>query len=131
LIKDGHPVLIDFQGMRTGNFFYDLASLLCDPYVDFTTTEQSELLHFYHQLGRGEYIWDEFMENFRDAAAQRLMQALGAYGFLGLTKKKPAFLQYIEPGLKNLIDATAGSPHLSVLHELAIRCQNTKKTGAV
>jgi aminoglycoside/choline kinase family phosphotransferase len=129
LIKDGHPVLIDFQGMRTGNFFYDLASLLFDPYVDFVVSEQNELLQFYHQLVQKNYTWDEFKENFSDAAAQRLMQALGAYGFLGLTKKKPAFLQYIEPGLKNLIAATAHSPHLSALHELAIKCQNVQKAG--
>jgi hypothetical protein len=130
LIKDGRPVLIDFQGMRTGIFFYDLASLLCDPYVDFTAAEQNELLHFYHQLLQGKYTWDEFTENFRDAAAQRLMQALGAYGFLGLEKKKSAFLQYVETGLKKLIAATAPSPHLSELHKLAIKCQNAKKTGA-
>jgi N-acetylmuramate 1-kinase len=131
LIKDRHPVLIDFQGMRTGNFFYDLASLLYDPYVDFTADERIELLLFYHQLVKQIYTDDEFMENFRDASVQRLMQALGAYGFLGLKKKKPTFLQYIEPGLKNLIAATVHSPHLSALHELAIKCQNVQKAGAV
>jgi len=91
LIKDSHPVLIDFQGMRQGSFFYDLGSLLCDPYVDFTADERNELLSFYYQLRKQNYTWDEFAENFRDAAAQRLMQALGAYGFLGLEKKRSAF----------------------------------------
>jgi hypothetical protein len=131
LIKDGRPVLIDFQGMRTGNLFYDLASLLFDPYVDFTAAEQSELLHFYRQLDPGKYTGDEFAENFHNAAAQRLMQALGAYGFLGLEKKKSAFLQYIESGLKNLIAATANSRQLSTLHELAIKCQNAKKAAFI
>jgi aminoglycoside/choline kinase family phosphotransferase len=31
LIREGEPFLIDFQGMRFGNPFYDLGSLLCDP----------------------------------------------------------------------------------------------------
>ncbi|MBE3101141.1 MAG: phosphotransferase, partial [Firmicutes bacterium] len=30
MIKNGQPVLIDFQGMRLGNFFYDLGSLILD-----------------------------------------------------------------------------------------------------
>ena len=36
MIRDGEPFLIDFQGMRFGSPFYDLGSLLCDPYVDFS-----------------------------------------------------------------------------------------------
>ena len=35
MIRKGEPVLIDFQGMRPGSPFYDLGSLLCDPYVSF------------------------------------------------------------------------------------------------
>jgi N-acetylmuramate 1-kinase len=127
LIKDGHPVLIDFQGMRTGNFFYDLGSLLYDPYVDFTADERNELLRFYYQMVKQNYTWNEFVENYWDAAAQRLMQALGAYGFLGLKKRRSTFLQYIEPGIKNLITAASQSRLLSKLHELAKKCQSAKK----
>ena len=32
-----HPCFIDFQGMRFGPAAYDLASLLCDPYVELPT----------------------------------------------------------------------------------------------
>ena len=44
------PFLIDFQGMRFGSPFYDLGSLLCDPYVSFTDAERMELLSYYHGL---------------------------------------------------------------------------------
>ena len=37
MIRDGEPFLIDFQGMRFGSPFYDLGSLLCDPYVNLST----------------------------------------------------------------------------------------------
>ena len=37
------------------------------------------------------------------AAIQRLMQALGAYGFLGIKKNKSQFLKYIKPALERLV----------------------------
>ena len=48
MIRDGEPILIDFQGMRPGSLFYDLGSLLCDPYVTFPEGEREGLLRFYH-----------------------------------------------------------------------------------
>ena len=50
MIKNGRPVLIDFQGMREGCLFYDLGSLICDPYVTFTDEERNELMNFYYEL---------------------------------------------------------------------------------
>ncbi|MCP4640807.1 MAG: phosphotransferase, partial [bacterium] len=41
------PVLIDFQGMRQGAAAYDVASLLCDPYVMLTPATQAVLLSYY------------------------------------------------------------------------------------
>ena len=41
MIKNGQPVLIDFQGLRKGCLFYDLGSLICDPYVTFTDEEET------------------------------------------------------------------------------------------
>jgi len=119
MIKDGKPVLVDFQGMRQGNLFYDLGSLICDPYVYLSPDEINELLDFYYSLNNGGCGKDEFRSIFFDAAAQRLMQALGAYGFLGLKKGKKAFLKHIKRGRENLIAATARSPRLLRLHDLA------------
>jgi len=39
-----NAAIIDFQGMRPGLAEYDLASLLFDPYVELSGTEQSELI---------------------------------------------------------------------------------------
>jgi hypothetical protein len=127
MLKDGRTVLIDFQGMRRGCLFYDLGSLLCDPYVTFTDTERNELLTFYYDLMRPGFSRDEFISNFWEASAQRLLQALGAYGFLGLKKKKPDFLSHIDNGLANLLKALHRAPGLPRLNELARECQ--KKIG--
>jgi aminoglycoside/choline kinase family phosphotransferase len=124
MISKGNPVLIDFQGMRFGNFLYDLGSLLYDPYITLIEDERMELLRHYYQLcNRND--WTEFQENFREASAQRLMQALGAYGFLGLKRGLPDFLKHIPGGVANLIDAIDRSKHLPLLHDLALKCQQT------
>ena len=123
MIKNGKPVFIDFQGMRKGCLFYDLGSLICDPYVTFTPEERNELLSFYYELMKPLYGRDEFVNNFWEASAQRLMQALGAYGFLGLKKNKPAFLKHINNGLANLLIAVNSAPKLPRLKSLAIQCQ--------
>lgn len=123
MIKNGKPILIDFQGMRQGCLFYDLGSLICDPYVTFTDIERDELISFYYELMKPVYSRDVFINNFWEASAQRLMQALGAYGFLGLKKNKPAFLKHINNGLANLIIALNYAPKLPRLKDLAIQCQ--------
>lgn len=123
MIKADRPVFIDFQGMRTGNLFYDLGSLICDPYVPFTSAERSELIAFYYRIMQPIYSLDQFTDYFWDAAVQRLMQALGAYGFLGLQKNKPDFLKHIDGGIKNLIAAVSQTDTLPVLQEIAKTCQ--------
>jgi aminoglycoside/choline kinase family phosphotransferase len=123
MIKNGRPVLIDFQGMREGCLFYDLGSLICDPYVTFTDEERNELINFCYELMNPAYSRDEFIQNFWDGAVQRLLQALGAYGFLGLKKNKPAFLGYIGNGLENLLTALDKVNGLDQLNDLAIECE--------
>jgi len=122
IIKNDQPVLIDFQGMRKGCLFYDLGSLICDPYVSFTTEERNELINFYYEQMKPDYSRDDYAIFFWEASAQRLMQALGAYGFLGLKKKKTDFLKHIENGLNNLVNATRQAVNLPILNELADKC---------
>ncbi len=64
------------------------ASLLYDPYVELSGAERAALLDYYKQVARraGLEVDEDFDEIFYHCALQRLMQALGAYGFLGLQK---------------------------------------------
>jgi len=123
MIRDGEPFLIDFQGMRFGSPFYDLGSLLCDPYMDFSQGEQAELLSFYYGLEKRALDWVAFQDAFWQASVQRLMQALGAYGFLGLKRRLKAFLEYIPSGLRNLQRAASQVPWVPRLQELCLACQ--------
>jgi aminoglycoside/choline kinase family phosphotransferase len=123
MIRDGEPYLIDFQGMRFGSPFYDLGSLLCDPYVNFSGNERDELLCFYYKLSKWDFDWHAFQKTFWEASAQRLMQALGAYGFLGLKKGLRAFFEHIPVGLHNLHCAASQGASLPRLRELSLSCQ--------
>ncbi len=123
MIRDGEPFFIDFQGMRFGSPFYDLGSLLCDPYVNFSEREQEELLSFYYGLSKWDLDWSAFRNAFWEASAQRLMQALGAYGFLGLKQGLKAFLEHIPAGLRHLQFAASQVGFLPRLRELSVECQ--------
>jgi aminoglycoside/choline kinase family phosphotransferase len=123
MIHDGEPFFIDFQGMRFGSPFYDLASLLCDPYVNLSESERDELLSFYYGLSKWDLDWTNFQSTFWGSSAQRLMQALGAYGFLGLKKGLKTFLEHIPAGLRNLQCAASHVASLPQLRELSVECQ--------
>jgi len=119
LVRNGQAFLIDFQGMRPGLAHYDLASLLFDPYVDLTQAERDELLEYYCD-GKPSA---EFLETLRLCAMQRLMQALGAYGFLGLVKDYKHFLQHIPQAVSSLRDVVAGIDGLGLFEESLAQLQ--------
>lgn len=101
MVRDGEVTFIDFQGMRAGVAGYDVASLLYDPYVAMTPEERRELSGVYVRLARrtDRAAWEDEL---RAGARQRLMQALGAYGFLGRVRGKTAFLQHIPVAAERL-----------------------------
>jgi aminoglycoside/choline kinase family phosphotransferase len=104
IIQNGQANLIDFQGMRPGLAQYDLASLLYDPYVELSDAERMELVAYYRDRQRenGITVDGDFDLKLRLCAMQRLMQALGAYGFLGLVKGHRHFLIHIPAAMKSL-----------------------------
>jgi aminoglycoside/choline kinase family phosphotransferase len=104
IIQNDQANLIDFQGMRPGLAEYDLASLLFDPYVELSDAERSELISYYRQKKAedGDVVDGQFDNALQLCAMQRLMQALGAYGFLGLVKGHEHFLQYVPRAMPSL-----------------------------
>ncbi len=109
LIQDAAAWLIDFQGMRPGLPQYDIASLLYDPYVTLREEERLVLLGHYKRNARlaGMEIAPDFDATFYHCALQRLMQALGAYGFLGLQKGRADFLAHIPAARRSLREVAA------------------------
>lgn len=105
LIKDGILYMIDFQGLRRGRQEYDLASLIFDPYMDHSEDEREQLLDLW------EDISDERPETslFHKCAAQRLMQALGAFGNIVTNKSDDWYRQHIPVAVKSLLFVTKGT----------------------
>lgn len=128
LIRDGEACFIDFQGMRPGLAQYDLASLLCDPYVEISAAERSQLLAAYKDIVResGAGVPEDFDRVFWRCAVQRLMQALGAYGFLSIHRGKPAFRAHVAPALIRLREALANLHPEDRLEEVESVVRNLK-----
>lgn len=103
MIKNGRPRIIDFQGARLGPPGYDLASLLYDPYARLDRRLREALYQRYISKRRAPGFSPEpFARSYPFLAVCRLMQALGAFGFLTKVKKKPGFKSYIPAALSGL-----------------------------
>lgn len=121
MLHGGEVALIDFQGMRAGLAGYDVASLLYDPYVPMAEDERAELSRDYAEMAGRDNLsaWEAEV---RACARQRLMQALGAYGFLGRVKGRTHFLEHIPVAagrLAALCDAEAAWRPLARVVRLA------------
>lgn len=106
LIHDGQAWLIDFQGLRRGRQEYDLASLVFDPYMDHTDEEREALMELWEEIS------DERPETtlFHECAAQRLMQALGAYGNILHNQGNEWYRPHIKTAGRLLGIVTEGTP---------------------
>ncbi len=120
ILRNGHAHLIDFQGMRPGLAEYDVASLLYDPYVFLTDAERDELFCDYCAIRESTNgaVREDAPEILKLCAMQRLMQALGAYGYLGLVKGSKAFLDHIPAALESLRSVVADIRGAEELHAL-------------
>jgi len=103
---DSEIGFVDFQGARRGTMFYDIASLLWDPYVSLPEEMVQDFFDdWYNGYAQCKESFDkeEAWTLFLQASLQRLMQALGAFCFLSTEKKIASFEKHIEPGKKRLL----------------------------
>lgn len=118
MLKDGEAWLVDYQGLRPGLAEYDLASLLFDPYVSLAGTERAHLVDYYCRHRGLDY--QAVMERLHLCAAQRLMQALGAYANLSRNMGKPHFRQHIPAAVENLSLVCRNEPSLAPLRSFLV-----------
>jgi aminoglycoside/choline kinase family phosphotransferase len=129
IVREGKTWMIDYQGLRPGRPEYDVASLLYDPYVSLSAEERRMLRDYYFELRRedGSDCSEEVLSM---CACQRLMQALGAYGKLGVVDGKTAFLRHITPAVENLCVVLHDSGLLpSLLEVLTLREDALQNAG--
>jgi aminoglycoside/choline kinase family phosphotransferase len=105
----------DFQGARHGPRQYDLASLLCDPYVELPAGWQAQMIDAYiREAAALDPAFDggRFAGGWPVVAAHRLMQALGAYGHLSTAAGKPWFQAHVPAAARLLSRLLEQSPAL-------------------
>jgi aminoglycoside/choline kinase family phosphotransferase len=118
MVRGTATYLIDYQGIRWGRPEYDLASLLLDPYVDLTPLMRDELLDFYLENFMPSTDPERFRQVYLACAAQRLMQALGAYGYLAHTAGKRYYLEFVPVAAQRLAEVLKSAGFLEVLLRL-------------
>ena len=106
MLHGDNTYLIDFQGLRMGRQEYDLASLLYDPYMNHSAEDRRKLLTLWEEVCEEEPIEPLL----KDCAAQRLMQALGAYSFIGHGQNDEWYLKQIPAAVALLQEVTADTP---------------------
>ncbi len=109
LVRDGQAYLIDFQGARLGCQFYDFAALAFDPYLTCKDMDlwRIEIEDHAREVADWKGSLDEFSHLLHIAATQRLLQACGAYAFLGRKQGRADFLAHLPQGLRNLTIAAS------------------------
>lgn len=116
MLKAGRPILIDFQGMRLGSRYYDLASLLLDPYVCLPRHMRRSMTNLYASLTSLDA--DHVYQMTHIAGIQRLAQALGAYGRLSKLEGMDGFARHIKPATRLLSECLAHTLTLPILADL-------------
>lgn len=97
--------VIDVQGARLGPPEYDLASLVEDPYVDLPAEWRDSLLERYHEQTADRAKGEDrarARRRYQACVVNRLLQALGAFAYLGGTLGKPGFLEHAPAALRTL-----------------------------
>jgi len=106
IINNGEVSIIDFQDARMGLPQYDLVSLLEDPYVSLQEEIKQQLRDYYFKIALEKKIIQSdraaFDRLYILMAYQRLVKALGTYGYMAAEKKKLNFIPYIEITTGNL-----------------------------
>jgi aminoglycoside/choline kinase family phosphotransferase len=78
---DGALSLVDIQDARWGPDTYDLASLLRDAYVEIDESWLPELIELYRSRLESPPSPEVFTRRFRVVSAERMIKALGTFGY--------------------------------------------------
>ncbi len=119
MLCNGRIRFVDYQGARLGPAGYDAASLLFDPYIEMLDEHMTKELYRYYS-GLHSDGFDE--HSFYICAAQRLMQALGAYGNLSIHKDKQWYRDYIPIALQRLRHVLNNLPQFPAISRVVSVC---------
>ena len=108
---DGTLAMVDIQDARWGPDTYDIASLLRDAYVDLKDEEVDELLRDSTATNLpGAISLDALRARFDIVAAQRMLKALGTFGYQVAVMKRDRYRTAIPRTVERLRRLLPGQP---------------------
>jgi aminoglycoside/choline kinase family phosphotransferase len=117
MLHGGQLYIIDFQDARMGPDTYDLVSLLRDSYVDLSRVVDEHIAYFLALTGRSGEL-PEYRRRFDLMALQRMLKALGTFGYQTTARRNPVYIQYIPRTLRQVRATLAAYDRFGRLHEL-------------
>lgn len=115
-------VLIDFQDALIGPRPYDLASLLCDSYVDLDPALQDSLIAYYlSSAGLSSLESERFYRGFWLVVLQRKLKDAGRFVYIDRVRSNPAFLRSYPASMRYVARALEKVDGLESLNELLQR----------
>jgi N-acetylmuramate 1-kinase len=115
---DGSLSMVDIQDARWGPDTYDIASLLRDAYVDLDEASVEDLLELYRSALPEMPGRTPFRERFRIVATQRMIKALGTFGYQIAVLGRERYESAIPRTLVRLMDSLPRHPYTAPLSEL-------------
>lgn len=103
IIYDGRIGIIDFQDARLGPPSYDVSSLLFDPYVTWDYDNRIGVYDYFISKIPCEKIKKEIEVSIKPMALQRIIKAIGSFGYLTKNRKRGNYLKYV-PNAVHLLD---------------------------
>jgi aminoglycoside/choline kinase family phosphotransferase len=116
VLRDGALAMVDIQDARWGPDTYDLASLLRDAYVEIDESWIETLVGRYLDAQPARSADAGFRHRFDVVSAQRMIKALGSFGYLTVVKRMDRYLTAIPRTLKRLERLLPTIPETGALH---------------
>lgn len=95
-------VFIDFQDARMGLPWYDVTSLLFDPYASLSSADRTLLLQHYLDHAGMQLGIRRLSSHYYLQALQRIFKAIGSYLYFTFERDKPAYIESLGPALARL-----------------------------
>ena len=134
MVKNGIQYLIDFQDARWGPLVYDLASLLKDSLSLDDETIRSVLDYYRQEISKcslprfegGIPDNEAFLRQFHLMSVQRLLKALGTYGYQVVVRGNFIYEQYMKGSLDRALHSVRALGEFPMIEEMVERELNHK-----
>lgn len=121
MIKNGRPVVIDFQDARQGIPQYDLVSMLEDCYFQISRHNVERLKKYYQENTKNfKQSPEKFVRLYDLMTIQRTFKAIGSFAYINEVREDNRYLKYIGFGMEKLRNKLKKYPEYKDLYELII-----------